>query len=181
MVLCTGIFVSPLKAQEPENLIEYGYAPYGAFPWNFPGNPIFIFKVLQDGTVITRKDPENYYTAQLSPKDLKQLKERLAKERVLQTSHYVDVKKGTPMLLHGGVAFIRYMDEDSAIVLAANILPKSGEMKRIIDIVEKALPKKQSPYHPPDKRDSVLSVGAWVAWKLHEESKETKAGSAERK
>ena len=114
--------LSPVYAGlRDNNLIEFGRGSYANMSVKAMLWPPFV-KIYQDGRVIHGEGSEDdrYFVSRLDPKQLDSLKKRLAEEKYLWRSRFIDMP-GDDINVHGGVSYIRYLDGDKEIVLATNV------------------------------------------------------------
>ena len=139
--------VVTLSFAQDNNLFEIAFASYGDAGFDIPTPEAPIIKIYQNGKVILRKG-DNYFTGEINTKKLSELKLKLQNNPSLKQSRYFDTEEGDMIGLHGGVAFIRYLDAEQQIIIASSVLSKKGEWQRVTKLVEKYLPKKVELFYP---------------------------------
>ncbi len=145
LVLMALASLTPVHAGlRDNNLIEFsrgsygetfGKIPRGAFLW-----PPFV-KIYQDGKVIHYEgdDDGRFFISHLAGEQLDSLKKRLAGEKYLWKSRFIEME-GDDINIHGGVSYIRYLDGDKEILLATEVKPRGGPWVELTDAIWKYVP-----------------------------------------
>ena len=133
-----------LRESWRQYLIEYSVGSYaetfGKLPWRAMFWPPAV-KIYQDGKIIHYggTDDGRYFVSQLTPEQLDSLKKRLAGEKYLSKSRFIEMD-GDVINVHGGVSYIRYPDGDNEILLATGVLPRGGPWVQLTDAIGEYIP-----------------------------------------
>jgi hypothetical protein len=147
--MAAGSLTSVHAGLRDNNLIEFSRGSYGnsrlmAILW-----PPFV-KIYRDGKVIHYEGDEDgrYFVSHLTPDQLDSLKKRLAGEKYLWRSRFIDMD-GDDINVHGGVSYIRYPDGDKEILLATEVKPRGGPWVNLTDAIWKyVLDDHEQVYYP---------------------------------
>lgn len=135
------------------NLIEFSRGSYGETFGRFPARaflwPPFV-KIYQDGRVIHYEgdDDGRYFVSRLTLAQLDSLKKRLASEKYLWKSRFIDME-GDEFYVHGGVSYIRYLDGDKEILIATEVKPRRGPWVQLTDAIWDYVPADHSQVYYP--------------------------------
>ena len=152
-LVAAGSLTSAYAGLRDNNLIEFSRGSYGetfgklplrAFLW-----PPFV-KIYQDGKVIHYEGDEDgrYFVSHLDPEQLDSLKKRLAGEKYLWKSRFIDME-GDDFYVHGGVSYIRYLDGDKEILVATEVKPRRGPWVQLTDAIWEYVPADHSQVYYP--------------------------------
>src|ERR1044072_2218020 len=140
-LITIGLFLSTVDAATSnENLFEYAYASYGDGGLEIPMPHPPILKIYKDGLAIFQKG-ERYFIGRIESQKLQHLIDKLSATSFLKRTEFVEIKKGEMVGLHGGVVYLRYLDGDKQIVIATEVLPKSGSWAKVVKMVQGYLPR----------------------------------------
>lgn len=157
-LITIGLFLSTVHAaSSSENLFEYAYASYGDGGLEIPMPHPPILKVYKDGLAIFQKG-EKYFIGRIESQKLRHLIDKLSTTSLLKRSEFVEIKKGDMVGLHGGVAYLRYLDRDKQIVIATEVLPESGGWAKVVRMVQGYLPRNAAPFYPESIRLRIINT-----------------------
>ena len=148
-VVCVGSLRSVHAGLHDNNLIEFSFGSYGnmsrrAWLW-----PPFV-KIYQDGTIIhyERENDGRFFVSHLTEEQLVSLKKRLAGEKYLWKSRFIEMA-GEELNVHGGVSYIRYLNGDNEILLATEVKPRGGPWVQLTEAIWTYVPNdSREPYYP---------------------------------
>jgi hypothetical protein len=150
IVVSTALFFQSIQdgSSVGRNLFEFSVVSYGEGGGGFPfPNPPEI-KIYESGRIVLREDGR-YLEGSLSAKELVQLKKKLSANRLLASSHVDESATGKMLAgLHGGFAFVRYLDDDLQVLVVSRYVPDRGPMASLIRDVRAARPKQFQPLRP---------------------------------
>src|SRR5712691_8815790 len=148
---CFLLTTSPaFCGSKDKNLIEYSYGSYGngssevgmAMLW-----PPLV-KIYQDGKIIFYSKKDNrFYVGHVDSRRLEQLKKRLANDKFLRNSRFIEMRGGF-INEHGGLSYVRYLDGDSEVLISTEVSPRGGQWMKIVDSVRSCLPSKYVAFYP---------------------------------
>ena len=151
--MAAGSVTSVDAGLRDNNLIEFSR---GSYPETFgkPRKHIILWppfvKIYQDGKVIHYggDEDERYFVSQLTPEQLESLKKRLAGERYLWRTRFIEME-GDDINIHGGMSYIRYLDGDKEILLATEVKPRDGPWVELTDAIwEYGSADRETVYYP---------------------------------
>lgn len=149
VLMGVGSLTSAYAGLRDNNLIEFSRGSYihmrqRALLW-----PPFV-KIYQDGKVIHYEgdDDGRFFISHLTAEQLDSLKKRLAAEKYLWKSRFIDME-GDYINVHGGVSYIRYLDGDKEILLATEVKPKSGPWVQLTDAIWEYVPEDHEQVYYP--------------------------------
>jgi hypothetical protein len=141
---------------DDRDLFEFGTVSYlggTRFPHTDPPR----LRVYESGKFVVEED-NRYVEGLLTPAELGRLKTQLSRNPLLSKSQVVSVSRGEPIMLHGGFALIRYLDDESQVIVVAEMVPTRGPMADLIQRVRSFRPRRLQPF----TRD-VVTVSATAA------------------
>ena len=148
-------------AVEDENLIEYGM---GGFADGAIGPPMLYppeVKIYADGRIVFA-EKDGYWQGRIEPKRLERLQRDLANNALLKKSQLLRVTNGSPISLHGGMAYVRYRDGDDEVVVAVPSHPRRGPYPRLLDRIRQEIPATRSRFRPSEITFTLYKGAAWV-------------------
>lgn len=155
-----------------ENLIEYSYGGFTEAGQDRTGPMLLppIVKIYRDGRIVFL-DERGLWQGRLGERELRRYEARLAAEPLLKATGVIPVEKGAPAGLHGGMAYIRYLDGREEVVVGAMILPKSGRWSRVISELRSHIPTSYSTFKADSVSVQVLRQGrrGGLAWPFGDE------------
>lgn len=121
------------NGQDAPNLFEYGYGGFAEgsvrvgpllLPPLIKIDQMGFATIVQKGKVMCGTIPQ---------KPLEKFKKSLEKNELLSRDQLLHLKKGANAgIHHGGMSYIRYLDNDDEIIVGAYRIPESGPMRQII-------------------------------------------------
>jgi len=171
LVFLAFIGGSSVKAQEA-NLIEYSY---GAFAEGFEfGGPMLLppkVKIYQSGRVVFWNS-RGIWTGQIEERRLEKLRRTLARSELLRESRILPVKRGRSLGMHGGMAYLRYLEGGEQVLVAVMSLPRRGPWQRLVGLLSSYIPSSYRSFLPNSALVRIRSGGSWqdpVPWPFEEE------------
>ena len=163
LLLCLVVLLTPASlaptyaALRDNNLIEFSRGSYPNMSLEAILWPPFV-KIYQDGKVIHYEGDEDprFFISQLNPAHLDSLKKRLASEKYLLKSRFIDMP-GDFINVHGGVSYIRYLDGKKEILLATEVKPKGGPWVQLTEAIWEYVPDDHEHVYYPDS----IGVEIW--------------------
>jgi hypothetical protein len=133
------------SAAEHTLLFEYAIASYlDGGPYDFPIPGRKFIQIYNDGEAIFNND-YCYFKATISPESLEKLKLKLKTHPFLQEDRYIELDSKYMVSLHGGVCYIRYINDSAKTrIVATGVVPDHGKWKKLINLVESYFPPKSS-------------------------------------
>jgi len=149
VLLAAGSLTSAYAGLRDNNLIEFSRGSYGNMSRRAMLWPPIV-KIYQDGKVIHYEGDEDgrYFVSRLTPEQLDSLRKRLAGEKYLWKSRFIDMD-GDDINIHGGVSYIRYLDGDKEILLATEVKPSGGPWVQLTDAIGEFTPDDHSQLYYP--------------------------------
>jgi len=148
LLLAIGSSARALDLEGKQTLIEYScdYFGEGGVAFGFVQPP--EIKLYQDGTVVFRRD-WRYFSSETSGQQLERIRAKLSRSRLLRESTYYTGLRGDPMLHHGGLCHFLYLEDgaDSQLI-AASVVPRGGQWRRLLEYLSDLLPAAAEPYLP---------------------------------
>ncbi len=150
VLVAAGSLTSVYAGLRDNNLIEFSRGSYGNMSQTAMLWPPFV-KIYQDGKVIHYEGDEDgrFFVSHLSPEQLDSLKNRLAGEKYLWKSRFIEMD-GDDINVHGGVSYIRYLDGDKEILLATEVKPRGGLWVQLTDAIWKYVPDDHEHVYYPE-------------------------------
>ena len=139
------------------NLIEFSF---GSYPNRSNKAMLWppLVKIYQDGKVIHHGGNDNrFFVSQLDPQQLDSLKKRLANEKYLSKSRFIEME-GDLINYHGGVSYIRYLDGDNEILLVTDVKPTGGPWVQLTKDIWRSVPDDHKQVYYP----ATIGVQTWV-------------------
>ncbi|HBL26495.1 MAG TPA: hypothetical protein DD490_06645 [Acidobacteria bacterium] len=147
--------------------MEYSYGGFGEIegftdPMLLPP----MVKIYQDGRIVFIDD-RGIWQGRVQERRLARLKAYLAKQPLLKETGLIRVQKGEPPGLHGGMAYIKYLDGEHQVVIGSLLLPTAGPWHRIVEEIRSVIPSSSSSFIPESVTVFVFPGGRWgspVQW-----------------
>ena len=140
------------------NLVEFGI---GAFS---EGQESLMLqaprmKIFRDGRVLI-VDDAGAWQARIDPSRIENLERDLLRMPLLGETRFVDVRRRDPILIHGGVSYVRFRDGDDEVLIAASGKPLDRDWRAIIDRVNAERPPTLMSFRP---RELKFLLWTWPA------------------
>lgn len=135
-LLFAGASPHPALAQE-RNLIEYSIGGYAEGDSGSPVPPMLLppaVKIYESGRIVFLNE-RGVWEGQIEERRLKKLRHILARNKLLQKTQVLPVKKGEPLGYHGGIAYVRYLDGENEVIVAVLESPRRGPWRRLVDLL----------------------------------------------
>jgi hypothetical protein len=157
LLMSMGALTSVYAGLRDNNLIEFSRGSYGNMSQTAMLWPPFV-KIYQDGKVVHYEGDADrrFFVSHLDPDRLDSLKKRLAGEKYLWRSRFIDME-GDDINVHGGVSYIRYLEGDKEIIIATEVKPKSGPWVQLTDAIWEYVPEDHEHVYYPE------SIGVQVS------------------
>lgn len=153
-------------ASDDGNLIEYGRGGFGdggiGPPMLYPPE----VKIYRDGRIVFG-DEKGIWTGRVDPKRLARLERDLEREPLLRESQHLKVTNGRLISMHGGVAYIRYLDGSQEKLVAVTLHPKRGPYVNLLRRIREEIPSAYQSFRPASISFHVYPGSSWrepVEW-----------------
>jgi hypothetical protein len=106
-----------------------------------------IVKIYRDGRIVFLDD-RGVWEGKLPARRLDRLTTRLAANPLLKGTRLIPIRKGRSAGLHGGMAYIRYLEAENEVVIGALLLPSGGPWDRLVREIRGHIPSSYASFHP---------------------------------
>ena len=155
LAICAFFLALPLAGAD--TFVEYGHGSFSETgTWLFLGFPDLTIR--NDGRLIFM-DEFGVWTATVPEARMERLRRDLSHDPLLRETHFYESKHAKPIMMHGGMSYIRFGD----VIIAAEGLPVGGAWQRVIDRIREEIPSSYESYLPPQIRFD--AVRQWTAEK----------------
>jgi len=147
------------------NLIEYGIGSFTEGPVSLMLEPPRM-KIFRDGRVLI-VDRDGAWQARIDVDRIENLERDLLRMPLLHSTRYVEFKRRKPILVHGGISYVRFRDGSDEVIVATSGIPLDREWQAIIDRVKAERPPTLMSFRPQQLRFYIWSfplVGEKIVW-----------------